>query len=833
MSACAETPTTLAMDAAATACLRTAPTWPLDRFIAVNPYWGSVHEPIERTAARLEAVAGARGLMPRSFYRDAWLKGDIQHAHLIEALTEQGSTDSPDEVIAALDQAQPDPERLPLLCDCVDHGRDLTHAMSWRDVITHQISQFCAASFDTDQAHWHLSPEQGLFASWRASMLSDHGVALLTGERRLTERLRLLPAAADGMIAHGVAQLGVPDDAADYFTALLSSINGWAAWCAYRRWDARLAGADDRQIEELLAVRLAWECLLDDGERGPSSAHAEWQRVWQRAPAVIGEREERRRVDWVWQRALELSYQRPLAAALARGGERATGRPAVQGVFCIDVRSEVMRRALEAVDPRAETLGFAGFFGLPLNYTLLGASSSRPQLPGLLAPTLAVTDAGDNASVGASVVAARHDLYERRERWHQLEALPASIFTFVESCGLFYLPALIANCFPGRTAPDSVDHAGLSPAVAATLRPRLLHAAADDIEAHAGIAERVLRGMSLIEGFARIVLLVGHGSQSANNAHAAGLDCGACGGQTGEVNARVLAALLNEPRVRQQLRQRAIVVPDDTHFLPALHNTTTDEVRLFDADLVPASHDGDVAALRRSLDAAGHRARVERAPRLGIDADHMEAQLLGRYQRRANDWSQVRPEWGLAGNAALIVAPRARTRGVHLAGRTFLHEYNCRIDDDGSVLAQIMTAPMVVANWINLQYFASVVDNGHFGSGNKLLHNVVGGRIGVFEGNGGDLRIGLPMQSLHDGTSWVHTPLRLSVFIEAPAAAIDAVMAQHTLVRNLVEHGWLHLFRIDPDTDNVEARTHGAWRTAGHAGAVVSASTSSRQVSTR
>ena len=59
-----------------------------------------------------------------------------------------------------------------------------------------------------------------------------------------------------------------------------------------------------------------------------------------------------------------------------------------------------------------------------------------------------------------------------------------------------------------------------------------------------------------------------------------------------------------------------------------------------------------------------------------------------------------------------------------------------------------MTAPMIVAHWINMQYFASTVDNDHFGSGNKTIHNVVG-RFGILSGNGGDLMTGLPWQSLH------------------------------------------------------------------------------------
>ncbi len=125
-----------------------------------------------------------------------------------------------------------------------------------------------------------------------------------------------------------------------------------------------------------------------------------------------------------------------------------------------------------------------------------------------------------------------------------------------------------------------------------------------------------------------------------------------------------------------------------------------------------------------------------------------------------------------------------------------------------------MTAPMVVTNWINLQYHASALDNRRYGSGNKVLHNVVGGRLGVFEGNGGDLRIGLPLQSLHDGERLRHTPLRLSVFIEAPRAAIDTIIEQHAVVRDLVGNGWLHLFRLDGDHPAVERRAANGWQAA-------------------
>jgi uncharacterized protein len=323
----------------------------------------------------------------------------------------------------------------------------------------------------------------------------------------------------------------------------------------------------------------------------------------------------------------------------------------------------------------------------------------------------------------------------------------------------------------------------------------------------------VLRAMGLTRLSVDLVALVGHGSQSANNAHAAGLDCGACGGQAGDLNARVLADLLNDTMVRETLVRRGLQIPQATRFVAGLHNTTTDEVRLFDEDTPSTSHADVLQRLRASLRAAGALTRAERAAALGLDgvADD-DAHLLRALRRRANNWAETRPEWGLAGNAAFIIAPRARSTGIDLGGRAFLHDYDWQ-RDRGEVLELIMTAPMVVAHWINMQYHASMVDPRLYGSGNKVLHNVVGGHLGVFEGNSGDLRIGLPLQSLHDGRRWMHEPLRLSVFIEAPRAMIDAVIGRHAIVRQLVDNAWLHLFRIDSEHALVETYRQGNWTT--------------------
>jgi uncharacterized protein YbcC (UPF0753/DUF2309 family) len=790
------------LNAAEAACARIAPTWPLDRFIAVNPLWERIDRPVAAVAADQAVLAGARLTMGRDYYRRAWMDGRLGDADLAEAIAEANADVTPQALVRALD-AERFPARLPLLVDALDAARDLSHAQPWRDIVTHAIGQTCAACFDEDQAAWPTVHDDSLYGAWRQEMLHEHALGLLTGVRSLHRRVEALPDGADDMIVLAFERLGLPATCwTHYCEALLASVQGWAAWCAYRRWQARLEGGSDRSLRQLLAVRLAWECLLDDGDRAPDSVHARWLRAWQGAAERLAEAEADQRIDWLWQRALEIAYQRRVIHALGAAQPVAEPQPPrVQAVFCIDVRSEVFRRALETVAPPVQTLGFAGFFGLPIAYAPLGGSEPRPQLPGLLAPALTVTDVDRRDGDSEGVARRRRRTLSEWLRGQRLAQQPGSMFGYVEAAGARYLPSLLRS-----QAPRPVDRCGLSDTALAQLRPQLSGDAAEDL------AERILQTLGLTRNLARLVLLVGHGSRSANNPHASGLDCGACCGQTGEVNARALADLLNREEVRTALRQRGIDVPATTWFVPALHETTTDRVILFDTDALPASHADDLAQLREWLRAAGQRTRQERAPALGMaaladDPDALENAML----RRADDWAQTRPEWGLAGNAALVIAPRARSRGVDLAGRAFLHDYDWRDDTDGSVLELLMTAPMVVAHWINFQYYASTVDNVCFGSGNKLLHNVVGGRIGVFEGNGGDLRIGLPMQSVHDGERYVHEPLRLSVFIQAPRARIEAVIAEHAVVRQLVENGWLHLFRLQEDGPGIEHRRRGEW----------------------
>jgi uncharacterized protein YbcC (UPF0753/DUF2309 family) len=461
-------------------------------------------------------------------------------------------------------------------------------------------------------------------------------------------------------------------------------------------------------------------------------------------------------------------------------------------VFCIDVRSERIRRHLEEVSDDVETFGFAGFFGLPIEFVELGETSGAAQVPALISPRFKVYEGieDEDAEYAQSVARDRVKTGFLRKAWKEFQTSAASCVAFVETIGLFYAFRLLTRTIrPVKAGLSDYTAAGSSNSSRITPTLEGLNEQGICLTQQADMAESVLRGIGIVDNFARLIVFCGHGSQTENNPLQAGLDCGACGGHSGEPNAKFAAKLMNEPQIRAALADRGIRIPKETHFVAALHNTTTDEVQLFDSHLVPASHRDDLEQLQSAARSAAHRTRQERLSLLpGKGTDDLI--------RRSLDWSEVRPEWGLAGNGAFIAAPRWLTKASSLDGRSFLHSYDYRKDPEFTVLEQIMTAPMVVASWINMQYYASTVDPTHFGSGNKTVHNVVG-QFGIFSGNGGDLMTGLPWQSVHDGQRYQHHALRLLAVIVAPLDAIETVIARHNSVADLVTNGWVQLVAVE------------------------------------
>ncbi|MHB1352915.1 MAG: DUF2309 domain-containing protein [Thiobacillus sp.] len=574
-------------------------------------------------------------------------------------------------------------------------------------------------------------------------------------------------------------------------------------------------------------------------------------------------------------------------------------RPFAQVMFCIDVRSERIRRHLEKVG-NYQTFGIAGFFGVPVSFIGLEKGSETHLCPVVATPKnvvleLAITRNADDEAFVSTL----------EQVFHELKASVLSPFITVEAIGLLFgldmfgksLAPLAYSRWRERLHPDKPDSRLLldklsreqAESIIRSLQRALIVKAVRrelgiprelltdemirelretalgnqpqatgfaqrfelDRDAEAGFVERLrrvyridrgyarlqlerlgrigftldeqahfvgqaLRSIGLVAGFSRFVLLAGHGSTSENNPYESALDCGACGGNHGITNARVLAQIANKTAVRARLREQGIVIADDTWFVPAFHNTTTDELRLYDLDLLPPSHLVYTERLINGLQAASHLCAAERMRTLQDTAGDAEenGNPAGAYRlarRNAMDWSQVRPEWGLARNAAFVIGRREASGALDLEGRVFLHSYDYRCDPKGRLLENILAGPLVVGQWINMEHYFSAVDNAHYGSGSKVYHNIAG-RFGVMTGNLSDLRTGLPAQTvLKDGAPY-HEPLRLLTVIEAPFAHARAAVEGVVKVRNLMHNGWLRMAVVDPETRLAYVFEDGGWR---------------------
>lgn len=734
--------------------------------------------------------------------------------------------------------------------------------------INRQAIKWCAAFLDEGQAAMPMpGREAGFFAAWRRLAAHD---ASTPG---LAEMIAALPSSADACIVSILDAMGIVEAETEAcLRAHLAALPGWAGFIKWRADSPNYAWQKKHPADlvEYLAIRLAIEqaliadyagkhlgCQPTIGAIGPRLADATGGGKGKSAPAaaalpaarlhhlarhlrlspqsiaratpdelqavldLIRAWPEERHAE-VWLEAAEETYRDHLAAALSPAalavGAGAVEKPEARAqlVFCIDVRSEPFRRALEQVGAY-ETYGFAGFFGIPIRFVPFAGDASADLCPVLLQPRHDVTE---TPGPDAAACARRHLAGVAAERRYKnltasLKSNIAAPFAFVESVG-----ALSGIAFAGRTiAPLGYGRSVLAlkqrlqPQVALSpvldLTPKTSpcgnghdHETEDlwglTVEEQAFYAAAGAKIMGLSEPFAELVVLCAHGSTSTNNPYAAALDCGACGGNHGGPNARVMAAIFNRPQVRALLAEQGIDIPASTLFLAAEHNTTTDEVTIFNLDRIPESHRVPLARLQRDLAEARRLNAANRRKRLPEAAGEDGADV--HVAERSLDWAQVRPEWGLARNAAFIVGPRTLTASTDLEGRCFLHSYDWRIDEDAKSLEIILTAPMVVAQWINCQYYFSTVDNEHYGSGNKITLNVTG-KIGVMQGNASDLMAGLPWQSVMaaEGQPY-HEPLRLMTVVMAPVARLATLIARNTILQRLFDNGWVALLVIDPET---------------------------------
>lgn len=774
-----------------TSCKRIAPAWPLKNFVAVNPFTGFTDTTFAKTAKNLAERGNIRMTMPISFYLERIEKGEIIPADLENAFKKIGL--APNFVENFIKKAREIESKSE---DSHSNGFTLTGIASditgkdWSSFMVDRISSWASSFFDDYIALWNTSDTQkGLYNSWKNEAEIDRSTELM-GLKNFRAKLKQLPNDHSEAIRFILSEIKLPEEAIEaYLHAVLLKTVGWSSYISGLDYNAGIYNKENKQLEEFLSVLLACDFYFLDAFEG-EKIKKQWYKN------IYGEKSknelyvERLEAELRLQDAYDFACQRELTASFkAHTPIKSSESIEAQMVFCIDVRSEVFRRNLESVTPHIETVGFAGFFGFPINYVPLGHSEGKNQCP-VLIPTAATVK--ESFSDNTKAARKRSTIHQIEKTWKKFKSGAVTSFGYVSPLGISFLPKLILNS-TNVTRPvvnpkqDRLQHF--------FKEERILDLSCISLEDKVGMAAGALTGMGIKDNLASLVLITGHGSSSVNNPHASGLDCGACGGHSGEINAMTAAQILIDAEVQTELEKQGINIPTDTLFMACLHDTTTDEIEIINENFVPKSHKDALKSVKESLIQASKLNRLERSKRLNMDETNA-AKISEKVIGRSQDWSQIRPEWGLAGCNAFVVAPRHRTRGLDLKGKSFLQSYDASNDPGYAILESVMCAPMVVTSWINLQYFASSVDNLHFGSGNKTLHNVTGG-IGVIEGASGDLRIGLPLQSVHDGEKLQHLPQRLNVVIEAPIEAINGILRKHQNIRQLCDHSWITLLRLD------------------------------------
>jgi len=565
---------------------------------------------------------------------------------------------------------------------------------------------------------------------------------------------------------------------------------------------------------------------------------------------------------FIWLKSLEDSYIMDQVDAFTSPQEY-DEKPLASTIFCLDVRSEVMRRNVEAVGPY-DTYGAGGFLGIPISFVEFDKAHSLALAPAIVKPQNIVFEIPVEA----------HEEYNSKKGVNKttkkvlsdLKNNPYTPYIMVEAIGwLFGVKLFGKTFFPNKTNRlfknmkpkkpkttftlekltikeiekyirrlhtniinevlttqydtrlnkdetvilwehlifgkdlcikisedilDKLKHAYHITPEDYTLQKQKLTMVGFTLDEQVMYLENLLKMIGLVKEFPKFVVISGHGSVSDNNPFESALDCGACGGSISLPNARALCMIGNKHEIREKLREKGIDIPQDTKFLPALHTTTTDEMTFFDTEILTTKELDDFNKMEHDFKKAALASREERVTVLP-NANTQDDLFI-----KTMDWSEPRPEWGLAKNMGVFAGPRGSIKHMKLDNRLFMHSYDSDIDNENAdILTRIFNGPLVVGEWINLEHYFSTVDNSIYGAGSKVYHNVVS-KIGVYNGNYSDLKIGLPTQSVLEEGEAYHEPVRLLTYMEAPLEIVGKAV-ENSIAKEFILNEWIRPVIID------------------------------------
>lgn len=727
-----------------------------------------------------------------------------------------------------------------------------THDIVLDDVIHPPLIRLTGAYLDQGIAYWPMPHrEKGLLECARTIMSQSPALfpRHLHGMKHEFERQYRLSLKAEEVSLEMLDRLGVPESEwEDFLTAELLALPGWAGMVHMLENEPSLAPHDRVRcsILEFVALRLSYTVVALENICGDSTS---WRNPLKSQPlhhplapiarlydtaqilgltsenlrtlaqpafdtlaqevAAFDEIERRRILHLAYERHHERLILNPLGThRKSVPSARSNRRPSAQVMCCIDEREESFRRAIEELDASVDTIGAAGFFGMAIDYAGIDDAAGVSLCPVVVKPAHQIREkavANDASTLGfrtrlrrAWALLARNGSISSKtliRGWFSTACLgffsvfplllrvltPHAYSRITTALNRLFLPTPKTELTFMRQDQESRD------ATTGLLQGFSTGEQADRVAA-------VLGPAGLHKDHARLVVVLGHGSTSLNNPYESAYCCGACGGRTGAPNARLFALIANRKEVRAELESRGIHIPTDTWFLGGYHDTCSEAVEFFDSELLPESHREELSKLKGILNTAREMNALERCRRFPVaNNKRTNHSALRHVQERSEHIGEPRPEYGHCTNAVAIVGRRESSRGLFLDRRAFLVSYDATLDPTNQGLARVLGAVIPVCGGISLEYYFSTVDNERYGSGTKLPHNI-SGLVGVMNGYQGDLRTGLPVQTVE-----IHEPVRILFVVESTPDRVLATIRENPELSQFLFNQWIRMATMDPE----------------------------------